>query len=210
MPESRSFHFVEIFVEPGGMRYCFWGVTPDREAVRRFLSWWMSSGSGTAAAYALCVYGLRAFVSVYEEGRRTARVDVLPFMTVSIPELAEVRFAPLPEGEIGRGPDSVPRMRGLALLKRGDFHDGDPEAAARVEERALGDRLFDDPDIRIDLDWDALAATLPPLAGTLVRPGETVTVDSLYVGKSKTADCGFTETESGYFVADPSDFETVQ
>jgi hypothetical protein len=86
---SKSFYYLEMFVEPGGMREDFKMVSSSAENISKMIIARIKTYLGF---YALLSYGQTIRVHRYTNGKGDSVVDIHPFLQVTVPEKITASF----------------------------------------------------------------------------------------------------------------------
>jgi hypothetical protein len=158
---GKSFYALGFSVEPGGARYNVLYVRGTLEEVAADLAAELGVGQNVCL---LCWYGATLELTVHQDGAQTQRIDLHPYLTVSIEGYSDITFA---------GP-------GQPLSDDVRSDDGSDDS---LSERLLTGQL--DDEISAVVDWERI--DVPALLGNVARPGDLVAFDGDQLNEAEEA-----------------------
>lgn len=164
-PVDRSFHVLEISVQPGGARFAELHVDPDPAQLRPALAGFCANSDGLSAYLAIW-YGARIGVWTVQAGVVTGFVDAYPHIAVHLDDRPPI---PLTDDDALRA--LILAVREQKLREEDDEVD---EYDLQADYHDLDMETYEA--MRLVVDWPAIAATLPALTPPLLQPRELAVV----------------------------------
>ncbi len=165
---GKSFYYLKMLAEPGGMREDFRMISSDTEKLRQML---LTRIKASLGFYALLSYGQTIRITCYTAGEQTDFVDIHPFLNITVPGKLTASFT---EG-------GTPVIKG---------EDGNTATDGYVSDLLFEYRAYDEETETVQLgDWEG---QLGALTGEPLVLQEEVEIDGVFL----TADRVY-ELESG-------------
>jgi len=160
-PEDKSCYVVELSVGPGGSRWAELHAYTEPLHLKYAVDIFCGDTSGTSAYHGIW-YGAILGIWTIQRGVVADFLDLHPFIKVTLGEKAPLRLSD------NEACGNLVRERRREILKAcekdkdedefdADYHDVDQDVFA---------------EIRMEADWEAIAAKLPPLEPPLLQSGE--------------------------------------
>lgn len=166
--QGKSFYYLQILAEPGGMREDFRIISSDTEKLRQLL---LTKIKASMGFYALLSYGQTIRVTRYVNGEQTTILDLHPFLHITVPGKLTASFT----------------EEGIPVIRDGA---GNKATEGYVSDLLFEYRAYDEETETVQLgDWEG---QLDALTGGLVAWQEEVEIDGVFL----TADRVY-ELESG-------------
>lgn len=160
MRNPRSCYVLELSVQPGGSRWAELHTYTNPSEIGAWLRGFCRNEQGLAAYHAIW-YGATLAVWVVQRGEVVQQLDVHPFIRVRHPE-EHAEWVQL---------DDDRRLLEMMLRLTGEEQE---EGEDQLEMRDVEYERYEE--LQMNLDWDPLAALLPPLQEPLLAPAETTPV----------------------------------
>jgi hypothetical protein len=179
---KKSFYALEIFVQPGGARESLVFVFDNLEDIKRALAKCLTCHSDI---YLMTWYGRDINLLVYQEGKEVQKLNLLPYIRISIEGYPEIWY------------DSDGNLQGVRFSDRSYSKAHTENDSLEVDAEQFIDNL-DALDFTCTVNWDAIH--VQPLQGELVKRGDRVIIFSDYIKGKERVRYGLNETEQGLHV----------
>jgi tetratricopeptide (TPR) repeat protein len=178
---KQSFYTLEIFVEPGGARMSWRLVSNNWEHVQKALKSYFQEDEQHPSLYLLLWYGTSIFTQTYQNGVRTQKIDLLPFIQVKI------------HGFEAFWVTDWQRMTNLQVENSNDT----------IEKPDDGELFFNSKNNDMEWNWNILIdwgnIDVERLSGNILKKRSRVIMYSNYTGQETRVSYGIYETEEGWY-----------
>lgn len=91
----KSFYTLELFVQPGGARMSWLLVTNNQDNMKKLLDSYFQQDDLHKSLYLLLSYGTHLIVQTYQQGERTQKINLLPYISIAFDGYLPVKFQEL-------------------------------------------------------------------------------------------------------------------
>lgn len=192
---DKSFYVLEMFVEPGGMREHIRFASGNLQHIEQVLT---SNIKGEWGFYKLISYGQNIMLHRFENGRKVASVNLLPYIRLYVPGHFTAVFSLAGKAELLDMDGKVLKDSWEETVTKKHKRTGAAYEVKEVKTRAayLSDLLWEyraESEAEETLFLAPFAEKIGALSGQALAEGEQAeTAEAIFVGEQ------FVELESGY------------